>query len=61
MTVPFSTMNPAGLTVPLISAVNEMSPTVIHSVSVSWAASPVARKLVICISIVPPSPAVPTQ
>jgi hypothetical protein len=61
VTVPFKTMKPAGLTAPLISAVNEMLPTVIHSVSVSWAALPVARKLVTCISIVPPFPAVPRQ
>jgi hypothetical protein len=32
VTVPFSTMNPSGLTCPFILAVNEMSPTVIHSV-----------------------------
>ena len=35
VTVPFSTMNPLGLQCPFISAVNEISPTVIHSVSVS--------------------------
>src|SRR5262245_3117334 len=54
-------MNPAGLTCPFSSALKEMPPTVIHSVIVSCAALPVARKLVTCILIVPPFPAVPMQ
>ena len=37
MTVPFSTMNPAGLACPVMSAVNERSPTVISSVAAAIA------------------------
>ena len=62
VTVPLSTMNPAGLATPLIAAPNHAPlGNVIRSVSVSWAALPVAAKPVTCMSIVPPSPVSPWQ
>src|ERR671918_586583 len=63
VTLPFSTMNPAGLRVAVSSAVNEISPSVTDSVAVKCATLPVSRKLApsTCISNVPPLPVVPTQ